>query len=173
MKRFFLITVYLVVSVSISNAQDLFPTDSNGIVEYKAVIESPGTKEDIYRKMKVWVSKTFNNPSDVLKMDDPDAGIIKLKYSIPFIDNNTLFTSLLLEIKENKIRYLFTNIYMPVEPQFQKNTTAEGINTRIKEATDKGKKPMKFLTSYVTVADAQVKTMIMSIQKALNNPDEF
>lgn len=172
MKKIFLIIFTMTVILKLQ-AQQLFPENSNGIVEYKNILEAKENKEELYKRVKLWIAESFKNPSGVIKMDDPNNGILKLIFTSPFIDGRILYTSLQIEIKDNKLRYTFNEIYTPVEPAFQNNMTAEGINRRIREKTDKGKKPMKFLIDYVTSGDKIIKNMIQSLTDAVTNKNDF
>lgn len=172
MKTIFFILLALPLILKV-HAQELFPESNNGTVEYKNIIEVQANKEELYKRLKLWIAESFKNPSGVIKMDDPNNGLLKLIFTSPFIDGRILYTSLQIEIKDNKLRYTFNEIYTPVEPAFQNNMTAEGINRRIKEKTDKGKKPMKFLIDYVTSADKIIKNMIQSLTDAVTNKNDF
>ncbi len=172
MKRVFLIILSMTVILKLQ-AQQLFPENNNGFVEYKNIIEAQANKDELYKRVKLWIAKSFSNPLGVTKMDDPNNGILKLIFTTPFIEGRTLYSSLQIEIKDNKLRYVFNEIYTPVEPAFQKNMTAEGINRRIREKTDKGHKPMKFLVDYVISADKIIKSMISSLTESAINKNDF
>jgi hypothetical protein len=165
--------MFLFLSFMRLPAQELFPSDSNGTVEYKAIIETSGAKDDLYKKAKLWIAKSFSNPSDVIKMDDISSGLIKLTYSAPFIEGYNLVASMLIEIKDNKIRCTVNDIYLPVEPHLQNNMTAEGINRRIKEKTDKGAKPLKFLTDAVIMGNIQITSLVTSLKQSFAKTDDF
>lgn len=173
MRKVLLIASIVFASVAVKAQVATFPENEQGIVEYKGIHDAKATKEELYKNAKLWVSRTFTSPSEVIKMDDFNTGIIKLTYSTPFIDNYTLRQSLVIEIRDNKYRYTLNDIYIPVEPQFQKNMTAEGVNQRIKEKTDKGKTPMKFLVQYVIVADGSIKSILASLEKSMATADSF
>jgi len=173
MKKLLLIVLILSGIRAVKAQVTLFPENGAGVVEYQNVVELNGTKDRLYNSAKQWIAKTFANPADVLKMDDFETGIIKLTYNSQFIEGYSITQSMEIEIKDNKYRYTVNNIYLPVPANIQDNMTAEGINRRIREKTDKGKKPLKFLTDCVVSGDIIVKTMIASLNNGMKTSDTF
>ena len=150
-------------------AQTTFPVNDKGIVEYKNTVDVNASKEEIYLRAKTWIAKNFTAPNQVIKMDDEKAGILKLTYDLPFIDDFNITSSLQITYKDNKYQYSFSDIYVLTEPHLQKNMTAEGILTRIKDS----KKPSKFLTNYVESGDKVFKHMEKSLIEGLNTSRDF
>lgn len=89
MKKFAILIFFGLFSLSPLFGQDtlvtnhicLIPIDSTtGLPQYKIVREvSGGTKNDLYSRYKIWVSKTFNSAPDVIKLDDPTNGAVHIK----------------------------------------------------------------------------------------------
>ena len=68
--RNLLITIAIILT-TISNAQTNFI--------WEKVIETKGTKQELYSKSKMFIAEVWNDSNSVIKNDDPNAGLILIK----------------------------------------------------------------------------------------------
>jgi hypothetical protein len=69
------------------NAQSILPKNSDGVIEYSEVVylDSSASKEAIFSAARSWFSATFKDGSEVLQIQDKEAGELvgKGNFSIP------------------------------------------------------------------------------------------
>lgn len=68
-------------------------------------IANKKSKASNYTALKYWISKTYNDPSVVMKSDDPVSGIIKINSFEEIEPRTDFYYSILLTAKPQKITY--------------------------------------------------------------------
>jgi hypothetical protein len=106
-----LLITALLIFISLSTFSQNFPLNSNGEVEYSKVIEVPGTSDELYGKVKMFVGENFISAKDVIKTDDDlnkqmvvKGNIVNLKkgmYPVEFTCN----IQFIVWVKDNKVKY--------------------------------------------------------------------
>lgn len=109
------IFVLLILSTILSSCMSLSPTPE----QEKALEEIKDftglAKQDLYKKALTWVARTYNSANDVVQLKDPEAGQIICKglgsvMVDVFYGNGYFAYTMILDIKDNKIRVRFENI---------------------------------------------------------------
>lgn len=95
-------------------AQDfsrLIKSEKTGLVTITKIVEIDGqSKEDIYGKAKLWISKTYNNAQKVIQLDDKDGGVIVIK-GIFEVSPAYVHYTFTIKIKDGKMKLDTDNIY--------------------------------------------------------------
>lgn len=167
-----ILTLFIIMLAFAAHAQqsDKFPVNENGQVEYKGVVDVKGSKVDLYKRLKLWISKQPANVTYSFKMDDAVSGIVKVVFNEPAVLNHasnirSMYESLIVELKDDKYRYTITDIRAPQPPYA--DLTADEVNRLIDERLSKGKKPYEYLTEYHVFANLWANSIIESLQKGM------
>ncbi|NWJ52344.1 MAG: DUF4468 domain-containing protein [Bacteroidetes bacterium] len=119
-KLYFLIFVLLIVNVV--SAQDklsgVLPL-KDGKVIYSGIIQLQGvSKDEIYKRVKIWFINTYNSGKDVIQFDDKESGEIIGKGCFKEIWNINFFSSeyvnvwktIKIKVKNDCLKYEITDI---------------------------------------------------------------
>jgi hypothetical protein len=157
MKQLMMIAL-MTCSTLISFGQNLH-IDKDGSVLIDSIVKLDSVKSSmIYKSVKDWASNNFNNIKEVTVIDSPE--MMQFRYLQTGIlycgTNQSLYTTLKIDIREGKYRISFTNI--------------QGIESYIKDGElrmDRGGYKM-----YKSIED-NFKSCVININKVLNRKDEF
>lgn len=81
---------------------------------YQQVVDVSATKQELYTKTLEWIARSFGSSDAVIQFKDSEQGkiigkgIVSVTYSIAPV--NTFFT-LTIELKDNRTRFTFENMY--------------------------------------------------------------
>ena len=115
MKKLILIVLFLFCQ-NLANGQTdtlcgIIPT-KNGIATYTGVISIENrSANQIYTSAKLWITKTFAKPKEVI-ISDVESSLIVLKVAIkdPDIPSSRYLFDFILQFKDDKCRYELSNI---------------------------------------------------------------
>lgn len=89
-------------------------------VEYTAIIDEKGTKEELFSAAKHWVMTTFSAPEEIILEEDEEEGHLVIRglslidYVIPSKNSSTeipMHFTLTVDVQNNQYRYVFTDVY--------------------------------------------------------------
>lgn len=149
MKNIFFLIVFMLFSVTFfgqTNSEDIkqelnelknaaLPQRVTKSEEFKEVIETKISKDQMWINLKKWVSSNFANYKYVVDMEEKVAGLMVIKWNtiLPAIPNNysmskgylsfSMESSITIEVKENK--YRFTIPFGSVSPSIANISTRE------------------------------------------------
>ena len=80
---------------------------------YSEVVETELTKDDIYQKLKEWISLTYNSAKDVIQLDTKEKLITKGNTIVNYVSGEynvkyRISFTLILSIRDNKYKIDFT-----------------------------------------------------------------
>jgi hypothetical protein len=87
--------------------------DETGKFFYRGIVEVPGiSKTALHRRAKAWVAQGYRSAPHVLKLDDPEGGlIIKGQYQVPFMFGKyAVYHTLTIDLKDGRYRYTLTGL---------------------------------------------------------------
>jgi len=131
MKKIFILIFTLFISNALI-AQDkllgILPL-KEGKVTYSDVVQLPGvTKEELYKRVKLWFNETYNSNKDIIQLDDKEHGEIIGKGSFRAKWNFRFYTALSMNVwktikiqfKDDSFRYEITdfrlnNYFYPIQ----------------------------------------------------------
>lgn len=113
-----LLLILLIIFPSLLFSQNLPLNYETKKVEYTSIIDSNGSKSDLFAKAKSWTLSTFHSSQDLIQTRDDDylsiQGMALIDYIVPVtaeaIEVPVHFT-LSLDFADNKYRYKVTDIY--------------------------------------------------------------
>ncbi len=132
------------------NLLDSIPFDTSGYAKYEAVIETSGTKADLFNKGKAWFTASFKEINLVVQKEDTATGTLigngNLTYAfiytsqtkksklISYPANGKASFTLKLFFKDGKFKYIISNIktsndlsYFSTDADFYKPTVEAAI----------------------------------------------
>ena len=112
-------TLLIVFALFIFNSKSLM--GQNTRCKFTFVDSSSLLKNDLYKPIRVWISKTFIDSKSVIQMDDKDLGKIICKGVIPVdgtknflgspVGDDYVYFTLTVDIKDYKYRLVFDDIF--------------------------------------------------------------
>jgi hypothetical protein len=123
-----LFTIFLIL-ISVSMKAQKEDVDSIlGDVKFDTIIVAKGTKDDLYKKAKIWLGEEFNSAKDVIQTEDKEDGYIlgkgnfKYTYILYYTkkkeiksftnpETNRAKFTIKLFIKEDKVKLVISDIY--------------------------------------------------------------
>jgi hypothetical protein len=90
--KFILFIVFFPLSGYSQFFTDSIHLNESGKVTYEAVVEQPGSKEELYTKAKMWIAENFKSPNNVIQVDDKGEGLIIVKGSSEYKYRHYLLT---------------------------------------------------------------------------------
>lgn len=110
MKKFILVLSIIIISCA--------PILDVKIQSVQKVVETTGSKNDLFVKANQWMVKTFNNAESVIQFSDKESGTITGKYMLKqtysvgnnyqYVPNGGIFAVINIDIKDNKARITIT-----------------------------------------------------------------
>lgn len=110
MKKFILVLSIFIISCA--------PILEVKIQSVQEVVETKGSKNDLFVKANQWMVKTFNNAESVIQFTDKESGTITGKYMLKqtysvgnnyqYVPNGGIFAVINIDIKDNKARITIT-----------------------------------------------------------------
>ncbi len=129
-----LLIILFILSPSFLFSQTLPINYETKKVEYTAIINTKGTKSDLFARGKNWTLSTFNSAQDLIQTQDEDnlniQGMALIDYIVPSTSvaiEVPLHFTLALDFTDDKYRYKVTDIY------FKDNDEQKTIITPIEE----------------------------------------
>ena len=156
----------------------------DGKVIYSAVIELPNTsKEELYKRAKLWFAKAFRDSKEVLQIDDKEGGkIVGKGVSTVYWTYSGLASSIDVSlwqlfdvsIKEHKIRIVITDIYCRYYVPSTAYTSGASLGFSIEDwATKNNGKVVRHAntTKFFESVDNNIQTTINSFESFLKDPE--
>jgi hypothetical protein len=118
MKTLTLTAAFVALLCFASKAQDI-PLDTvSKQVSYASVVETPGTKDELYTKARAWFATAFKDSKSVIQMDDKESGKligkgivlgnIRDALNITTLGTFKLNYTVYITVKDGKYRYEIT-----------------------------------------------------------------
>ncbi|MEI6695951.1 MAG: DUF4468 domain-containing protein [Bacteroidota bacterium] len=147
--------------------RDRIPVDTNTkLVTYKGAINVAGTKDELYKRAIEWINANYKNAIDVTHRRDAVNGEIEGQHRIQlsFKDKDGIIVktglveySFLLQFKDNKYRYNFSNFYLKDKSRYA-----------VENWLDKKKQGYSPLwDEYLTIIDTQISKLIDSLKAVM------
>jgi len=139
------------------NAATVIPSfpvdDETGLVTYTSVIQVPGiTNDSLYNLAMAWMKTFYKSPSQVIKTQDKEAGMIDIRHSFQItrteknqpVKAGLINYYLTLQFRDGRFKYTVTKINLEAgtyfgierwinEEQFQEDEYVPGYLTQIDE----------------------------------------
>ncbi|MFH2094176.1 MAG: DUF4468 domain-containing protein [Bacteroidota bacterium] len=97
-------------------------------ITYTKVVETAGTKDDLYKKATTWFNTYYNNPSEVVREKDPEAGKIIGKGRLKILNppdkkgvqtmKGIVMYTFTTEFKEGRLKYTLTDINLKAQSYY-------------------------------------------------------
>lgn len=154
-----LLLLFLVPMLLFSQKIEL--DEKTGLYAQTEVLEFEGlSKDDLFNKTIEWVTLNYNSANDVVQLKDLELGKIIVKgnfVSSLMISKVWIYHTLILEFKDNRIRYTYTN--------FSSATTSQELNFE-------NKRFMKAqLNKSIQQAESNINVSIKSLIEFINTDD--
>lgn len=110
MKKILLLSAFFISLKSFT--QDL-KIDSTGKYSASAVVEVSATKDELFNRAKQWIALRYTSANNVIQLSDKENGEIICKGNFAvnlFMKQGWIKHTLILEFKDNKFRYTFTDL---------------------------------------------------------------
>ncbi|MDI9864596.1 DUF4468 domain-containing protein [Flectobacillus sp. DC10W] len=129
------------------------------------------SKNDLYNKLNIWITKTYKNPKSVIQYSDKESGLIVTKSAadVKIADRFgyvTIYGSLIFTIqlncKDGKYRAIITDFYHIGD----KNDDYGSIHE-----LEKGQSKYNY-NCVIRSADIEAKQLIESLRKFINTPEQ-
>ena len=147
----------------------------DGIVEYSEVIESNGTKSELYSNAKTWAANFFRSAKDAISLDDSENGRLIAKYnsypSFSYLGQKRtaeVRMSIQVDCKDGRYRYIVRVL------DYYHNKTPQDIG-ELMDLADGKKKSLTNNKGYakkqLTGIIGSVNTLITSLKYGMNSKD--
>lgn len=169
-------TVCLILISIVFNSVKLFsqdtlrariPVDTNTkLITYIGVVNEAGTKDELYKRGIEWINANYKNPAEVTRIRDAVNGEIEGQHRIQMYyidkDGNTIKTGLveytfILQFKDNKYRYKFTNFYLKDKSRYAVENWLDPKNPGYSPLWD----------DYLRIIDNHIRKLIESLKAAM------
>lgn len=119
---FFFKPVFLFAQVSEQESDPIVPVDEvTGMIIYRDVIETEGSKEELFNRAISWISDNYKNAASVTSRRDFESGIIEGDHRFKIysttedstsVELGTILYNFTLEFKNGRYRYTYTDFAM-------------------------------------------------------------
>ena len=108
-RKFLLLLVLMLVIVPVGAADYTMPPLVDGKILYSEVVQVENTPaKELYARAKLFVAEKYKSAPDVIKLDDPEDGILLVKgfMKVPFhgTDPIDVWFTMKIETKDNRFR---------------------------------------------------------------------
>ena len=150
-------------------AQNDLPKDPDtGLITYTEVVnQADGNKQELFRRLAIWVNKYYKNPKDAIKEQNTETQELLLVhrfkiFNIPEKGNKTdaglVEYKLRIACKDGRYKYDLTNIQWKQTSSFPIEKWQDPKNT----------KSHPEYASYLKQVDEQVKLILADLKKAMS-----
>jgi hypothetical protein len=110
--KYILSFLILFIASQVSAQDGLFPLDQEKNIQYLDSGQPSRSKDEIYKKMQEWISKTFGNYQNAVSFEDPEAGKIRVTSYVPVIHAKYAYVrfDLTISCSDNQYEARITNL---------------------------------------------------------------
>ncbi len=156
----------------------LFSIDGNNIVASRVIEDIPGTKDEIYSKVKNYFARTYKNSKSVLQTDDKESGVVIGRgyysdfYGTTFMISSVYFSAyhiLRIDIKDGRVRVVCSVSEMITAADTKGTSRSDYLITEYAPITDKRKfdkgKQSEALIQLVALMNATIDSVEKSLKE--------
>lgn len=189
MKRIIMLSISLLFTISGFSQEKIFPKNTNNEYEFSEVIETGLSKQILFANALSWAMSTYENYKSIVQVESEIDGRLVIKtnnlilYNLKDYPNRTVervFYVLTIDCKENKYRYVFSNIKIEdISPNKYSmfmgedigwDVTHEQHQIKIKELKEtKSNIEEQMQNANDTLKGSKLKKSISKLQKQLND----
>ena len=161
---------------------DNLPFNEKGDFLIQEVVETPGSKEQLFGRAALFYAESFNSANDVVQVKDSDNGLIQGK-GLSELDIDTeygigtvyMFYSIKIECKDNRFRYRIYDVYYqsPENPNIKSTPQDWFRHSAYESLKPKHKKlSLSVTNSYVRNTRQVLIDLISMIKESMQKIDE-